>query len=144
MARSTINVEALSATLHDTLVHWKRHVVPRRITHHAGIKVRVIAHLPTRYGSFDGRAGRPQIGIELAPGKRLQPRLVMHVLAAASQQQSKCQGTRSELSEGRHSLARDLRNGPWIQAPQPLPCSRRIVLRIGRENDEEEAVARGK
>src|SRR5581483_9683304 len=79
------NIEALPAAIENFLSDGKWHVVARLVADHSGIEICVLVKLAARDGALDRLALRSKIRIEVALCQWLEPRLVMHVVAAAGE-----------------------------------------------------------
>ena len=88
MAGSAINVKALAATIQHFLGDRKRHVVARVFPNFSGVEISVLIELAAGHRAFNRRTRRAQVGIEITFGQRLEPRLVVHILAATGQGQN--------------------------------------------------------
>ena len=87
VAGRAINVEALPAPRQHIHGYRKRHIVAGIVAKLAGVEIGVVMQLSACHGALDRRASRSEIGVKVALGKRLEARLIVHILAAACQEQ---------------------------------------------------------
>src|SRR3954447_19082277 len=127
MARRAINVETLSPALQHFLVDRKWHVIARILAHFASIEICVLVQLPTGHRALNRWTCRAQVSIKVTLCKRLESRLVVHVLSATSECKNSQQAESRKFAEARH-LAWHLRDGNRIQAFQKLPGAERVVI----------------
>src|SRR5579864_9162593 len=135
MAWRTINVKSLAPAIQVGLRDRKRHIVPGIAAHFARIKICIFVNLAASNRSIYRHSRRAQIGIKIALRQRLEARLIVHVLAAASKRQQYCEP--EKFSQWRH-LAWHLRHRKRTQAFKELSRAHWVVIPVGRKNDNEE------